>query len=165
MSGVDHAEADEPGNRDAGGIDEYFQRRLLCGLGCRLFGIVLIAGRAASGHLCVGLAGVGQILRGCLACLSHTCVSHTCVGLAGVGLVERCCVVEWCCVAVCFGLGWCGGAGGVSAVAGEVGAGEALDVGEGGDAASAVGAWVIGTESFVDECGDALGEVEALFGG
>ncbi|GAB41587.1 hypothetical protein GOSPT_137_00080 [Gordonia sputi NBRC 100414] len=121
---------------------------------------MLIAGRAASGHRVVGLAGVGQILLGCLVC-----VSHTCVGIAGVGLVERCCVVEWCCVAVCFGLGWCGGAVGGAALAGEVGAGEALDVGEGGDAASAVGAGVIGTESFVDECGDALGEVEALFGG
>lgn len=35
---------------------------------------------------------------------------------------------------------WCGGAVGGAALAGEVGAGEALDVGEGGDAASAVGA-------------------------
>ncbi|SKX67259.1 Uncharacterised protein [Mycobacteroides abscessus subsp. abscessus] len=50
-------------------------------------------------------------------------------------------------------------------MAGEVGAGEALDFGEGGDAASALWAWVVRTESFVDECGDALGEVEALFGG
>ena len=145
MGGVDHAVADESGHRDAGGIDEYFQCCLLRGLGCRLFGIVFITGRAVSGH------------RG--------------VGLTDVGLVVRCCVVERCCVAVCLtvmrcgGVGWCGGAVGAAAVAGEVVAGEALDVGEGGDAASTWGAWVIRTESLGDECRDSLRQMHALFGG